>query len=766
VTVRAVHQFHSHSRYGDAITNSMFFVEELLVSLGFESQIFVQSVDPVLRNRVTAFSAYQPHEDQVLLLHHAGGLDCQDEILHTTDRKILVYHNITPPEFFMPGSTEHELCTRGLSQLAAYRGHVQAAVTVSEYNARDLSVHGFEIIEVIPLLLDVDRVLRHGYSRSIAGSKGNECTILFVGSITPHKSQHELVHVFRDFMRRWDGPARLVLVGGHNGDLTGYYGEVRRTIEANSLSSRVILTGQVDDATLYGWYRAADVFVCLSKHEGFCVPLLESMAFDVPVIAHRSTAIPGTLGHAGLMIDDRSPGTVAEAIMDVLTNRDLRQRIVQAQRERLDDFSRESLKSLLFAFLAHQGIHPPVHRSVASGPGHEEPVPVRVERGTEAIPVFSSRPVENKVIRVGWVSTYYRVCGIAEYSRHLLRYFDSRRFEIQVYDEEGPDAQPDPQSPGRFWKRHSETSLAHMASRIVADGIDCVVVQFHFSFFRSTHMAGFFKTLRESKTGSIMVLHHIVDLEDSTTHMADAMQTCNRIFVHARNDLDRLRSRGMGDRATYFPHGAVYRRSRRRSEQRIALGLTSYDPIVGSYGFLLPHKGIRQLIQAMPAILRRWPRAFLLLVNARHPDPVSAEEHYRCQEEIDALNLHGNVVLIDDFLDPEESLYLLEACDVLIFPYQSSHESHSGAITLAMSSGSPVLATKTPIFSELEDVVGFLPGSSHGDIASGVLAFLEDRSLQQAICDRQLDWLRARDWRTVSETLQDTIKAVVDESRR
>ena len=763
MTVKSVHQFHSHSGYGDAITNSMLFIREMLRSLGFVSEIFVQFMDPTLSDRLSLLADYSEHADQVLLVHHSCGIDIQDEILALKDKKILVYHNITPPEFFPPGSMMRASCKKGLRQTRTYRTHVQATIADSEFNAMQLLELGFENTEVIPLLLDMDRISQHRYNMAIAGSKSDEFTMLFVGRILPHKCQHELVEAFGEFVNRWEGQARLVLVGSHDGDLAGYYGKVLQTVEANSLGSRVKLTGQVDDSDLYGWYRAADLFVCLSEHEGFCVPLLESMVFDVPILGYRSAAVPFTLNNAGYMIDRKTPVAVADAMLDIASNHGLRETVIETQRERRQEFAPEFLKSRLVKFLADQGIYPPS----ASPDLHLEP-----DKVTSAQNPDRSEPGRGEAnpdptksaIRVGWVSTYSSVCGIAEYSRYLLQHIDERQIEVKVYAGRPLSSVPDANDGPGFWERHSEPSLLSLASQIVSDGMDCVVIQFHFAFFKTAHMPSFLEKLRRNGVHSLICLHSTEDRQDSIDHMLDALRICDRILVHSRNDVQRLRSMGLEKNVTYFPHGALFRQSRNRTEQRAKLGLTSCDPIIGSYGFLLPHKGIRQLIQAMPTILKEYPRSLLLLVDAVYPVRHSTEERHECQEEIKNLNLQRNVVLIDDFLDPEESLFLLEACDLLVFPYQYSGESHSGAATFGMAGGRPVLATRIGIFSELEDVVGFLPGIDPPDIARGVLELLEDRGLRQRIRDRQFEWLQEHDWGRVSRKLQHMIETAVNDN--
>ncbi len=363
------------------------------------------------------------------------------------------------------------------------------------------------------------------------------------------------------------------------------------------------------------------------------------------------------------------------------------------------------------------------------------------------------------MIRVGWLSTYDAVCGIAEYSRHLLHHVDPHECNVTVYAEQTGTPSRNASGVTGSWERHSSLSLASLAARILSDGIDCLVVQFHFGFFRASHMNSFLTRLQQSGVHTFVLLHHILDPEDSTAHMAESLGLCDAVLVHTLHDVALLHEMGLADNVIHFPHGALARKFRDTMEQRERLGLTGYAKIIGSYGFLLPHKGVRELIRSLPMILQQFPGTLLLLVNAAYPTAASSEERYACLQEISALGLQRNVVLVNDFLDPQESLFLLEACDVLVFPYQRSLESHSGAICHGMASGRPVLATEIPIFEELRGAIQFLPGKGSVEIAQGILHFLRDPSLGRKVCEGQVRWLEEHDWNRLSIRLQAMIKS-------
>jgi glycosyltransferase involved in cell wall biosynthesis len=159
---------------------------------------------------------------------------------------------------------------------------------------------------------------------------------LFVGRIAPNKAQHDIVKAFAAYRRLHDPDARLRLVGGSSSHT--YECALHDFIGALELGDAIEVTGAVDDATLMAYYDTSDVFVVLSEHEGFCVPLLEAMFHDLPIVAYASTAIPGTVGDAALLLQQKDAYTVAEAVARVTSDSALRAQLVAAGKARLPEF--------------------------------------------------------------------------------------------------------------------------------------------------------------------------------------------------------------------------------------------------------------------------------------------------------------------------------------------------------------------------------------------------------------------------------------------
>lgn len=315
--ITTVHQFHAGSAMGDAITNAMLLIRSLLRAQGFESEIFVQSRAAGLGNEIQLLAAMPRHDRIVLLVHHSMGFPGFDEVLALPARKVLIYHNITPPELLTAVPYIEQMSMLGRQQLATWRDHVAFALAVSDYNAVELHSLGFAAVRTCTLLFDIDAVVA---DPAAARHEDGAFTVLFVGRVTPAKAQHDLIEAFAWFRGQLGRPCRLVLVGALNADEYRYLEHLDDRMAALGIKADVQLTGLISDRELQGWYRQADLYVSLSHHEGFGVPLVEAMAHGVPVLAWPAGAVPYTLGGWGVLLASREPALVADAMLAAATS--------------------------------------------------------------------------------------------------------------------------------------------------------------------------------------------------------------------------------------------------------------------------------------------------------------------------------------------------------------------------------------------------------------------------------------------------------------
>ena len=350
-----IHQFHSGSGISDAVTNAMIFTQSLLECLGFESAIFAEHVHPGLTGKIRRLDELRLAQRDILLMHHSMGHDAFQRLADLRCRKFLVYHNITPPEFFSETDPTRAYALKGYAQLSMFRDMVESAIAVSPFNAQQLNKRGFGNVAVIPLLKDFTAIRFAPHRPDAYHDPAAVVRLLFVGRIVPHKCQHELIEFVRQVRSLRGVPLELVLVGDF-ADQQGYKAYLDHLISTSGLDQNVKITGRVSDDELFGWYRASSAYVSLSEHEGFGVPLVEAMAFELPVIAFNSSAVPDTLGGAGIAIPDKEPKSILEPLLRLVEDRSFRGKLVRAQRQRLLRFSRNHIHIELQNWLAQIGV--------------------------------------------------------------------------------------------------------------------------------------------------------------------------------------------------------------------------------------------------------------------------------------------------------------------------------------------------------------------------------------------------------------------------
>ncbi len=358
--MRAIHQFHAGSAYGDGVTNGLLFTRGLLRELGFSSEIYCALVAPELAGEIRPIGDYDNRADQVLLLHHSMGHDLDSWVEGLTCPTALVYHNITPAEFFPPDTHAHIYSRRGREQLARWRHRFRAAIGDSPFNAQELEAIGYAPVDVLPLLVDLDALRRRPLDAALARrlEEDDAFTILFVGRIVPNKRQHELILAVDALRRMLRRPVRLVLAGGIA--WAQYQAELVELCARRGMTDSVQFLGRVSDATLAALYRGSDAFLCLSDHEGFGMPLIEAMAFDLPVVAFASGSVADTVAEGGLLLPDKRPQEVAATLKILAETPELRRRLVRAGRANLAPYARPRLLCRLADFLqSRMGVEVP-----------------------------------------------------------------------------------------------------------------------------------------------------------------------------------------------------------------------------------------------------------------------------------------------------------------------------------------------------------------------------------------------------------------------
>lgn len=334
----------------DAIGNDVVNIHTALTSLGYDSCIYASHI-PLPQPGIpcsTDFNYSDFAPDDVVLFHYSIGGRLTDFFASLPSKKILIYHNVTPPAFFEPYNIEAaRTCRSGLQQIRTLVGKVDACWADSSWNAQDLREMGFACrIDVVPILIPFDDYRQpndENLSRALREVKGSK--VLFVGRIAPNKCQHDVIRAFACYKRLYDPKAVLYLVGSHiYGD--AYFASLLQYVMDLQLDD-VYFADSVSFPELLSFYGGADVLLCQSEHEGFCVPVVEAMLFDVPVVAYDACAVKETLGESPLALDSKNPHFVAAIMNTLMENALFREEIIRLQRERLRDFEYDVLVKLI-----------------------------------------------------------------------------------------------------------------------------------------------------------------------------------------------------------------------------------------------------------------------------------------------------------------------------------------------------------------------------------------------------------------------------------
>jgi len=268
--------------------------------------------------------------------------------------RVLQYHNITPAHFFAPYDPGlFRLAALGRRELATLVSSVDLALGDSEYNRQELESLGFRPTGVMPIAISADRI-RKAPRQPVLESLLDDglVNVLFVGRIVPNKKIEDLIRLAETYKRYIDIHYRFIFVGRFDG-IPRYHAGLRALIDAFDMPrERLVFTGPVPETELATYYRTATVYISLSEHEGFCVPLIEAMLADVPVLAYAAGAVPETLGGAGILTRSKDFEALAELVGILAYDETVRQQVIMGQRRRLLDFSDERIVEDLSRVLA------------------------------------------------------------------------------------------------------------------------------------------------------------------------------------------------------------------------------------------------------------------------------------------------------------------------------------------------------------------------------------------------------------------------------
>jgi len=328
----------------------------------------------------------------------------------------------------------------------------------------------------------------------------------------------------------------------------------------------------------------------------------------------------------------------------------------------------------------------------------------------------------HRYVKIGWMSSYKVPCGIAEYSEQLIRGF-SRPPVIYAAQKAIDFAENETTNIFRCW--HYEDSDFHtLLEALERDAVEVLIIQFNYAFFDFMAFRSFLQILHTRGVKTVVTLHATQDADEiphkKLAYLAPVLKTCARLLVHTPADMNRLKTLGIVENVTLFPHGVpvgprmTSKSYRQNGPWRLA-----------TYGFALPHKGLLQTIEATALLLKKGYDVRLHMFNARYPVGASDEIIEKIQERIGQSDLLSKVELETTFLEESDVLQRLAEVDLVVFAYQKTGESSSAAVRTALAAGCAVAVTPLDIFDDVSEAVYCLPGTDVMNIYSGIQKLLD-----------------------------------------
>jgi glycosyltransferase involved in cell wall biosynthesis len=336
---------------GDAIGDEAVRIRDVLRRAGISSEIYALDIDDDAAADVLPFP--ERGEADAIVLHFALPSPLTAAFAEASGRRILIYHNITPAGFFRGYDDElARIAAHGRRELSSLARSCDLALGDSEFNREELERFGFERTGVLPILLDFQPYLEAepgaALGRMLADGRPN---FLFVGRVYPNKRFEDLARLAFFYKKYVSENFRFLLVG-KPGRMERYQQSVQALADRWGLRPfEFLFTGHLSFEDLVACYRAADLFVSMSEHEGFAVPLLESMLFEVPILAFAAGAVPDTLGEAGIQFHEKNYEELAEMANLLSTEEGLRKKLAAEGRRRLERFAPERVEAELLGFI-------------------------------------------------------------------------------------------------------------------------------------------------------------------------------------------------------------------------------------------------------------------------------------------------------------------------------------------------------------------------------------------------------------------------------
>ncbi|MEO5741758.1 MAG: glycosyltransferase, partial [Vicinamibacterales bacterium] len=581
-------------------------------------------------------------------------------------------------------------------------------------------------------------------AKADAGARrsGSVFRFLHVSSCFPRKAHDVLLEAWAMAFTK-DDPVQLVIKTFPNPhhDITADVNAIRtRCPDAADIE---VINADLGEGALARLYDSADAYVGAARGEGFGMPLAEAMLHGLPVITTSWGGQTDFCDETTAWMVDFSFGYSSSHLMEGVSL------WAEPNVRHLADRLREVLTAP--EHLRRQRVESARARVASEFCWRH--VAARTVRAVDAL---SSLPQLNPQLKVGWVTTWNSRCGIAEYSRYLVEAMADESAFILANRTDDLVGEED-QRLVRCWNSgQSGENLDEAYEHIRLRGLNAVFIQYNFGFFPLRVLASFIKRLRSQGIAVYCFFHSTTEFMHgdewiSLGSIRDELAQATRLFIHSVDDLNRLKSYGLTENSSLFLHGV--------RQPRVPRPPSGEAKVLACFGFLLPGKGLPQMIEAFASLAREDAGMRLKLVNSLYPASVSNEELERCIDQVRALGLESRVDFRTQFLTEDAVLDELAEARLVVYPYQATRESSSAAVRLGIASGRPIAVTPLSVFDDVRDAVFILPGIQPADLARGIDRLLRKANLEEESASRLTAWSEHRDWKRLGRRLRDIMQS-------
>jgi glycosyltransferase involved in cell wall biosynthesis len=511
-----------------------------------------------------------------------------------------------------------------------------------------------------------------------------------------------------------------------------------------------IIEGDISDAQIKKLYSSCNALLAPSRAEGFGLPLAEAMLMGMPVV---TTAWGGQLDFC----NEQTAWLVDYSFVRAQTHFSLHNSV----------WAEPDEDHLAKTMIMVRAAHPELLKGRAIAAEHLLRSKFKwsdtAKRLEEDVRRFAADS-ELAVTRTGWITTWNTRCGVATYASNLVAGCNS--VAVILAAEAVDRTFPDKSDVVRCWSQGEGDRLTRLEHEINSQQLNTLIIQFQYSFFDFKEFGAFLRRQKEAGRVVIVMMHSTVDAPENPRKqirfISEELALCDRVLVHSIHDLNRLKNIGVERNTSLFPHGIM---------ESIKSNVSSkYETLrIASYGFFLPHKGLLELIDAVALLVDKGVDVQLTMVNAEYPVDVSRQLIEISNQQIHRLGLQSRIKMVTQFLPDEQSMAELVKADIVVFPYQVTGESASGAVRYGLASSKPVAVTPLPIFDDIADVVHCLPGTSAQDIAKGLFdlyqALLQQDDGVKNIQVRAVHWASEHRYPFLARRLESMSRQLLSQQR-